>query len=150
MKKQILLTYPAIFTLEDNEYWVEFVDLKGCFSDGKTLAEAMENAKEAMGLFLEDLNEYPECTTNIKSLKLEENQIVSFVSVDLEEHKRKYENKSVKKTLSIPAWLNTIAEKENVNFSQILQKALIDTLNVDKTRKQYYNSINNINNPIRK
>ena len=135
MKKQILLTYPAIFTLEDNEYWVEFVDLKGCFSDGKTLAEAMENAKEAMGLFLEDLNEYPECTTNIKSLKLEENQIVSFVSVDLEEHKRKYENKSVKKTLSIPAWLNTIAEKENVNFSQILQKALIDTLNVDKTRK---------------
>ena len=135
MKKQILLTYPAIFTLEDNEYWVEFVDLKGCFSDGKTLAEAMENAKEAMGLFLEDLNEYPECTTNIKSLKLEENQIVSFVSVDLEEHKRKYENKSVKKTLSIPAWLNTIAEKENVNFSQILQKALIDTLNVVKTRK---------------
>lgn len=135
MKKQILLTYPAIFTLEDNEYWVEFVDLKGCFSDGKTLAEAMENAKEAIGLFLEDLNEYPECTTNIKSLKLEENQIVSFVSVDLEEHKRKYENKSVKKTLSIPAWLNTIAEKENVNFSQILQKALIDTLNVDKTRK---------------
>ena len=81
------------------------------------------------------MNEYPECTTNIKSLKLEENQIVSFVSVDLEEHKRKYENKSVKKTLSIPAWLNTIAEKENVNFSQILQKALIDTLNVDKTRK---------------
>lgn len=135
MKKQILLTYPAIFTLEDNEYWVEFVDLKGCFSDGKTLAEAMENAKEAMGLFLEDLNEYPECTTDIKSIKLEENQIVSFVSVDLEEHKRKYENKSVKKTLSIPAWLNTIAEKENVNFSQILQKALMETLNVDKTRK---------------
>lgn len=135
MKKQILLTYPAIFTLEDNEYWVEFVDLKGCFSDGKTLAEAMENAKEAMGLFLEDLTEYPECTTDIKSIKLEENQIVSFVSVDLEEHKRKYENKSVKKTLSIPAWLNTIAEKENVNFSQILQKALMETLNVDKIRK---------------
>ena len=135
MKKQILLTYPAIFTLENDEYWVEFVDLKGCFSDGKTLAEAMENAEEAMGLFLEDLTEYPECTTDIKSIKLEENQIVSFVSVDLEEHKRKYENKSVKKTLSIPAWLNTIAEKENVNFSQILQKALMDTLNVDKIRK---------------
>ena len=135
MKKQILLTYPAIFTLENDEYWVEFVDLKGCFSDGKTLAEAMENAKEAMGLFLEDLTEYPECTTDIKSIKSEENQIVSFVSVDLEEHKRKYENKSVKKTLSIPAWLNTIAEKENVNFSQILQKALMDTLNVDKIRK---------------
>lgn len=135
MKKQILLTYPAIFTLEDDEYWVEFVDLKGCFSDGKTLAEAIENAKEAMGLFLEDLTEYPKCTTDIKSINLEENQIVSFVSIDLEEHKRKYENKSVKKTLSIPAWLNTMAEKENVNFSQLLQKALMDTLNVDKIKK---------------
>ena len=135
MKKQILLTYPAIFTLENNEYWVEFVDLKGCFSNGKTLAEAMENAKEAMGLFLEDLTEYPNCTTDIKSIKLEKNQIVSFVCVDLEEHKRKYENKSVKKTLSIPAWLNTMAEKENVNFSKILQRALMDTLNVDKIEK---------------
>ena len=95
----------------------------------------MENAKEAMGLFLEDLTEYPKCTTDIKSIKLKENQIISFVSVDLEEHKRKYENKSVKKTLSIPAWLNTMAEKENVNFSQILQKALIDTLNIDKVDK---------------
>lgn len=135
MKKEILLTYPAIFTYEDDQYWVEFVNLKGCFSDGKTLAEAMENAKEAMGLFLEDLEEYPKCTTDIKKIKLEDNQIISFVTINLEEHRKKYENKSVKKTLSIPAWLNTMAEKENINFSQLLQKALMDTLNVDKLRK---------------
>ena len=59
------------------------------------------------------------------------NQIISFVSVDLEEHRRKYANKSVKKTLSIPAWLNTLAEKENVNFSQVLQNALKDYLKID-------------------
>lgn len=135
MKKEVLLTYPAIFTFEDNQYWVEFIDLEGCFSDGKTLAEAMENAKEAMGLYLEDLEKYPECTTDIKNVKLENNQIISFVTINLEEHKKKYENKSVKKTLSIPAWLNTMAEKENINFSQLLQKALKDTLNLDKTRK---------------
>ena len=135
MKKEVLLTYPAIFTYEDNQYWVEFVDLEGCFSDGKTLAEAMENAKEATGLYLEDLEEYPKCTTDIKNIKLEDNQIISFVTINLEEHKKKYENKSVKKTLSIPAWLNTMAEKENINFSQLLQKALKDTLNLDKTRK---------------
>ena len=135
MKKQILLTYPAIFTFEDNQYWVEFVDLKGCFSDGDTLSEAMENAKEAMGLFLEDLEEYPESTTDIKSIKLKENQVVSFVTINLNEHKKKYENKSVKKTLSIPAWLNTIAERENINFSQLLQKTLIETLNIDKIKK---------------
>lgn len=135
MKKEVLLTYPAIFTFEDNQYWVEFIDLEGCFSDGKTLAEAMENAKEAMGLYLEDLEKYPECTTDIKNIKLENNQIISFVTINLEEHKKKYENKSVKKTLSIPAWLNTMAEKENINFSQLLQKALKDTLNLDKIRK---------------
>lgn len=120
--------------MEDNQYWVEFVDLKGCFSDGDTLAEAMENAKEAMGLFLEDLTEFPTCTTDIKKIKLEKSNI-SFVTIDLNEHTKKYEAKSVKKTFSIPAWLNTVAEKENVNFSQILQKSLIETLKIDNIKK---------------
>ena len=136
MNKKTLLTYPAIFTQENGQYWVEFIDLRGCYSDGETLAEAMENAKEAMGLYLEDLEEYPKCTTNIKDIQLLENQIISYVSVDLVEHKRKYENKSVKKTLSIPAWLNTIAERENINFSQVLQKSLMDILQVDNIQKQ--------------
>ena len=97
MKEKKLFTYPAIFTLENNQYWVEFIDLKGCFSDGDTLAEAMENAKEAIGLFLEDLTEFPTCTTDIKKIKLEKNQIISFVTIDLNEHTKKYEAKSVKK-----------------------------------------------------
>lgn len=132
---KLFLTYPAIFTLEYNKYWVEFIDLKGCFSEGNSLPEAMENSKEAMGLFLEDLDIFPNCTTDIKKFKLNDNQMISFVSIDLAEHKRKYENKSIKKTLSIPAWLNTLAEKENVNFSQILQNALKDYLNIDDDKK---------------
>ena len=95
MKNSILLTYPAIFTQEDNQYWVEFIDLKGCYSDGNSLAEAMEHAKEAMGLFLEDLTEYPKCTTDFSNIKLEKNQIISYVEINLEEHKKKYEKKSV-------------------------------------------------------
>ena len=89
MPKNILLTYPAIFTKENDSYWVEFIDLDGCFSSGKTLAEAMEKAKEAMGLYLEGLTEYPKCTTNIKDITLENNQLISFVSINLKEHKRK-------------------------------------------------------------
>lgn len=135
MKKSNLFTYPAIFTFEDNSYWVKFIDLEGCFSDGDTLSEAMENAKEAMGLYLEDLSEYPKCTTDIKQIKLEKNQVVSFITVNMEEHKKKYETKSVKKTLSIPAWLNTMAENANINFSQLLQSALMEKLNIDKIRK---------------
>lgn len=135
MKKQVLLTYPAIFTKEGDSYWVEFIDLEGCFSDGNSLAEAMENAKEAMGLFLEDLSVYPKCTTDFSNINLEQNQIISYVSINMEEHKKKYDTKSIKKTLSIPAWLNTMAENENVNFSQLLQAALIEKLNIDKIRK---------------
>ena len=137
---KLFLTYPAIFTFEDNKYWVEFIDLKGCFSSGKTLPESIEKSKEAMGLFLEDLKNFPECTTDIKKIKLNDNQIISFVSIDLDEHRRKYTNKSIKKTLSIPAWLNTLAEKENVNFSQILQSALKDYLKIDD--KKNLNDIN--------
>ena len=137
---KLFLTYPAIFTFEDNQYWVEFIDLKGCFSSGKTLPEAIEKSKEAMGLFLEDLKDFPKCTTDIKKIKLNDNQIISFVSIDLNEHRRKYTNKSVKKTLSIPAWLNTLAEKENVNFSQILQNALKEYLKIDDK-----NSLKDIN-----
>ena len=92
----------------------------------------MENSKEEMGLFLVELTDFPECTTDIKKINLDDNQIVSFVSIDLEEHRKKYENKSVKKTLSIPAWLNTLAEKEHVNFSKLLQTALIEKLNINK------------------
>lgn len=135
MKRGLLLTYPAIFTKEGDSYWVKFIDLEGCFSDGKTLAEAMENAKEAMGLYLEDLLEYPNCTTNFSNIHLNENQIISFVSINMEEHKKKYDTKSVKKTLSIPAWLNTMAENQNINFSQLLQSALMERLNVDKITK---------------
>ena len=70
MKKEVLFTYPAIFHFEDGQYWCEFIDLKGCFSSGTTLPEAMENSKEAMGLYLEGLEEYPKCTTNIQNIKL--------------------------------------------------------------------------------
>lgn len=132
MDNRKLFSYPAIFTKEDNSFWVEFIDLPGCFSDGRTLEEAMQNAKEALGLFLEELESYPEATMNIKEISLKENQIVSFVSIDLDEHMKKYSEKAVKKTLSIPAWLNTQAEREKINFSQVLKEALILKLNVDK------------------
>jgi predicted RNase H-like HicB family nuclease len=81
MNKKDLFIYPAIITNEDNKYWVEFIDLKGCYSQGDTLLETMENAKEAMGLYLEDIDEYPQCTENIKNIKIEDNQVISFITV---------------------------------------------------------------------
>ena len=88
-------------------------------------------AQEAMGLFLDNLTNFPKPTLKISEIKLKENQFVSFVSIDMEDYRKKFNNKSIKKTLTIPAWLNYLAEKENINFSQILQEAIKEKLNID-------------------
>lgn len=131
MKKNVFI-YPAIFTEENGSYWCQFIDLEGCFSNGDTLEECMENSKEALGSQLQLLQDYPEPTMDLSNIKIEKNQIVSFVSINMDEFNAKYSEKSVKKTLSIPAWLNTIAVKNEINFSQVLKEALMKKLNIDK------------------
>ena len=125
--------YPAIFTYDkDNKcYMVDFIDLKGCTTYGKTLDEAFLMAQDALGLYLSDLENFPTPTIPYTHIKLNENQFISLIDIDLVEYRKKYSNISVKKTLTIPTWLNTIAEKHNINFSQLLQKALKEELNIN-------------------
>ena len=125
--------YPAIFTYDkDNKcYMVDFIDLKGCTTYGKTLDEAFLMAQDALGLYLSDLENFPTPTIPYTDIKLNENQFISLIDIDLVEYRKKYSNISVKKTLTIPTWLNTIAEKHNINFSQLLQKALKEELNIN-------------------
>ena len=125
----MLKVYPAIFHQEEDlSYWVEFPDLEGCHTCGKDLAETMELAEEALGLYIasiqEDGMEVPE-PSDIKEISAHDG-FVSFVASDAEKYRRK--NKAVKKTLSIPQWLNEEAEKRHVNFSSVLQNALIEHL----------------------
>lgn len=118
----MLKVYPAIFH-EENGFWVEFPDLEGCSSCGGTLEEAMEMAQEALGLYLisliEDRLELPEASS-IKDIKTTD--IVSYISVDIDKYRRN--NKAVKKTLSIPAWLAEEAERNNLSLSKVLQDSL--------------------------
>ncbi len=125
--------YPAIFTYDDenNYYIVDFIDLKGCSTFGKDIEEAYLMAKDALGLYLSDLEEFPKPTIPYSNIKLEKNQFISIIEIDLLEYRKKYNNLAIKKTLSIPTWLNTIAEKNDINFSQLLQKALKKELNID-------------------
>lgn len=135
MKKNFYLTvYPAIFTHcnDDGEYFlVDFIDLKNCTTYGKTLQEAFYMAQDAMGLFLDTEEKFPEPTTDFKNIKLKENQFISFVTIDMDEYRKKYNNKAIKKTLTIPTWLNNLSEKNNINFSQVLQEALKEKLDID-------------------
>ena len=127
MKSQIV--YPAIFTYNTKKkgYDVDFIDID-CSTFGKDLKEAFFMAEEALGLYFENLTEYPDMTEEIASVKLKDNQFVTFVGVDMLDYYKKNSNKAVKKTLTIPEWLNVLAESQNVNFSQVLQEALKEKL----------------------
>jgi antitoxin HicB len=121
----MLTIYPAIFHNENGSYWVEFPDLEGCQSCGESIPETMSMAQEALGLYLVSLledNVTPPKPSNIFALKTDETSFSTLVSVDIDAYRRN--TKAVKKTLSIPAWLNEEAEKRHVNFSSLLQDAL--------------------------
>lgn len=130
------LIYPACFyPCEEGGYTVIFPDLPGCITEGDTLSDAIDMAINAASGWLLDTVENNETipqASDIKSIVPDEyeNGFVSIISVDLGEYSKKLGNKAIKKTLTIPAWLNSIAEKENLNFSQVLQSALIKQLGI--------------------
>lgn len=127
----MLTIYPAVFHKEDDSYWVEFPDLEGCQSFGETLSETMSMAQEALGLYVVDLLENDKSLpqpSDINTLKAEENAFITLVSVDANVYRR--DTKAIKKTLSIPSWLNEEAEKKHINFSSLLQEALRQELSL--------------------
>ena len=132
------LIYPACFyPCEEGGYAVTFPDLPGCATEGDTLPEAIDMAADAASGWLLDevknIKPIPKAS-DIKQITPNEyeNGFVTLIGIDLDEYAKKYGDKAVKKTLSIPTWLNTLAEKENVNFSQVLQEGLKARLGIEK------------------
>lgn len=125
--------FPAIFELTENGIAIEFPDLPGCLPCAETLEDAAKNAKEAMMLHLygmeEDGEEIPE-PTMFASLRPEKNQTLMLVEVYMPPFREKQHKKFVKKTLSLPSWINAEAEHAGINFSAVLQEALIEKLHL--------------------
>ena len=119
--------YPAIFNKEKNGYFVKFPDIHPCYTEGATLEEAVIMAKDVLEsrieVALEKGEELP-VPSNIEKLKGEK---IMLVVADVENIKS--QTRFVRKTLSIPHWLNVAAEREHINFSGIFQKALKEHLN---------------------
>ena len=121
-------TFPCIikFDQEDKIYYVRFPDIEEAFTDGDSLREAIYNAQEVLGLVIYERErmgrEIPKATESM--IKTEDNESLSYISVWMPLVRDRIEEKSVKKTLTIPKWLNDIAEENNVNFSQLLQVAI--------------------------
>lgn len=124
------LIYPAIFHEDKDGFWVDFPDLQGCQSYGDTIQEVLDNAKEALEGYcitlLEDKRKLPNAS-DIKTIKTDKNAFVSLVETDLTTHFAR--NKSVKKTLTIPAWMNDYAIENNLNCSAILQEGIMEKMN---------------------
>lgn len=122
------LFYPAVFhKAEEGGFWVTFPDIPECFTQGDDMTQAYEMAVEAFGLAitsrLED-NETIPVASKPDEIELEGGFLV-VIEFDILEYKKKHNARAVKKTLSIPEWLNEEAIKKGVNFSQVLQEALM-------------------------
>ena len=120
--------YPAVIEKTKEGYEVYFPDIKGCATSGDSLQEALLNAEDALSLMLWDMEEKQDVipvASETNAIKCRKNEIVNLIPADTMEYRRLYDNKAVKKTLSIPKWLDTLAQRKNVNFSNVLQKGLM-------------------------
>lgn len=129
------LAYPAIFIPhDDNEgYTVEVPDLKGCVTEGKNLADAIDMAIDAASGWilgeLEDGNDFPKPSQDISDIELEENSFINYIVIDIVSYAEKYGEKAVRRNVSIPAFLNTFIEKNNISCSHVLRDALLEMSN---------------------
>lgn len=132
--------YPAVFYEEEGKISVIFPDLGNLATFGDNVADAMRMAQDACGLYLftalRDGDPLPAPSplgeinpaAILKEFEMEsaaESAFVNMVLVDMTEYARQHSDKAVKKTLSIPMWLNTLCEEKSINFSKVLQDVLL-------------------------
>ncbi len=137
----MLSMYPACFFKEEKGYSVIFPDLNWLATQGDTIEEAMEMAVECLAGYLHtcqmdgDTIPKPSKISDINPITVSKEispdeppveAFVNIVSVDVESYAKEHFDKSVRKTLTIPAWLNSAALEMNINFSQVLQEALLE------------------------
>ncbi|MGP1459778.1 MAG: type II toxin-antitoxin system HicB family antitoxin [Treponema sp.] len=118
--------YPAICHYEDGGYWSEFPDLDGCFSQGDTEREIIENSRESLeGYILTLLErgiELPKAST-IRGLKTARNDFTTYIECPVSSG-----TTYIRKSVTVPEWLCVKAEKMGINFSRTLQEALFQKI----------------------
>lgn len=127
--------YPAIFTKDKDSYVVRFPDLDDCYTQGDDIQEAYEMAADVLCLMLYDKEENGvtiPAPSEISTIQPGKDAFVSLVSCDTLEYREYYDNRAVKKTLTIPSWLNKMSEREGINFSAVLQNALKNELHISE------------------
>lgn len=126
--------YPAIFTqLENGGYAIRFPDLPGTNSEGKNMSDALYMARDALASWIDYLidekSPIPEASIPYTE-KVGPGEIITLIDANMDAYRRRKNSKAVKKTLTIPSWLNEEAEAANINFSSVLQDSLKERLNL--------------------
>lgn len=126
--------YPAVFTKEeDGKYSIVFHDLESCYTCGDSIEDGLEMAEDVLALTLYgyeiDKKSIP-APSDLGNIELAENEFVNYVKCDTMEYRKMHNSKAIKKTLTIPEWLNTEATAKGVNFSAVLQEALKSELHI--------------------
>ena len=126
------VVYPVVFTKLDDGYMAYVPDLE-CNTQGDDLAEAIVMSRDAIGLMCMDMQDdqkpLPE-PSDPTSIQTAANEIVSLVDVDVDAYRRAHNQRTVRRNVSLPCWLNEQADRAGVNVSAILQAALKRELNL--------------------
>ena len=125
--------YPAVFERDEDGYSVTFPDLPGCITCGDNLEDAYLMAKDALELHLygmeQDKDDIPS-PSKPESITVKSDSFLTLIEAYMPLIRDEMANKAIKKTLTIPKWLNDLGEDKRVNFSQVLQNALKENLGV--------------------
>ncbi len=128
--------YP-ITIQRDESFYVVFVPDFEINTQGETIAEAMEMARDAIGMcgcYKQDESVEIPMPSKIEAIQKGDSDIVTLVDVDFDEYRKKHEMRTVRKNVSLPSWLNEEAERANINFSAVLQNALKAELHISDDR----------------
>ncbi|HIY18853.1 MAG TPA: type II toxin-antitoxin system HicB family antitoxin [Candidatus Blautia avistercoris] len=127
--------YPIILEKTDDGYYVKIPDF-GIGTQGETIVDAMEMARDAIGLMGIDLEDDGKQIPEPGSVKVEveKNNILTLVDIDFLEYRRRVDNKAVKKNCTIPYWMSVEADKKGVNYSRLLQEAIASVLGINKEK----------------
>ena len=126
-------SFIAVFYSDDDGISIEFPDLPGCLPCADSIDEAVDNAREALGLHLWGMEQDGEAIpvpSSVSEITVNEGGVPMLVDVFMPPFRDRLTNRFVKKTLSLPAWLADLADKDGVNCSKVFQNALMEYLGV--------------------
>ncbi|MCO7125690.1 type II toxin-antitoxin system HicB family antitoxin [Sporolactobacillus shoreicorticis] len=132
--------YPALFTNNAERLTITFPDLPDCSAEAQNVEDGFARAKEALALFiyaLEEKGEQPPDPSEVTAIHTEQDQLVTLIETWMSPFRKKMENQAVKKTLTIPKWLDDAAKEADLNYSRILQDALKEELNLDEGDRSF-------------